>query len=32
MSPWLRFIWLGVHLAGVGLGIWGGVRFFHWAS
>jgi hypothetical protein len=28
----VRLTWLAVQLAGIGLGIWLGVRFFHWAS
>ena len=32
MSPRIRFAWFVVQLAGIGLGIWAGVRFFHWAS
>ena len=32
MSPRVRFIWVAVQLAGIGLGIFLGVRFFHWAS
>ncbi len=32
MSPRVRFTWLAVHLAGIGLGIWAGIRFFDWAS
>jgi len=28
----VRLAWLAVQLAAIGLGIWLGVRFFHWAS
>ena len=32
MTPGVRATWLLVHLAGIGIGIWAGVVFFHWAS
>ena len=32
MSPRVRFTWIVVQLAAIGLGILAGVRFFHWAS
>jgi hypothetical protein len=32
MSPRVRLTWLVVQLAGIGLGIWAGVVFYHWAS
>jgi hypothetical protein len=27
----MRAFWFCVHLAGIVLGIWAGVQFFHWA-
>jgi hypothetical protein len=27
----MRAFWLCVHLAGIALGIWAAVQFFHWA-
>jgi len=32
MSSGVRFTWLVVQLAGIGLGILGGVLLYHWAS
>ena len=32
MSGRVRFTWAVVQLAGIGLGIWGGVLLFHWAN
>jgi hypothetical protein len=32
MSPRVRFTWVVVQLAAIGLGIFAGVRLFHWAS
>ena len=32
MTPGMRATWLLVHLAGIGLGIYAGIRFFDWAS
>jgi len=32
MSPRVRLTWFLVHLAAIALGIWAGIRFFHWAS
>jgi hypothetical protein len=32
MSPRVRFTWVVVQLAGIGAGVWAGVRSFDWAS
>ena len=32
MSARVRFTWVVVQLAGIGLGILAGIRFYHWAS
>lgn len=32
MSPGVRFTWIAVQLAGIALGILGGVLLYHWAS
>ena len=32
MTRRVRLTWLLVHLVAIGLGIWAGIRFFHWAS
>ena len=31
MSPRVRFTWVVVQLAGIGVGIWLGVLFYRWA-
>jgi hypothetical protein len=31
VSPSLRLTWFLAHLAGIAVGIWGGIQFVHWA-